>query len=48
MNERAAEARRLQLTARLRECLSSPLRSSKNEDFFFFRMALESGVLERN
>ena len=35
-----AEARYPQLTARLRECLASPLRSSKNEDFAFFRLML--------
>lgn len=33
------------LAVRLRECLASPLRSSKNEDFAFFRMIrLTSGV----
>ena len=35
---REAEMRYPQLTARLRECLTSPLRSSKSEDFAFFRM----------
>ena len=35
-----AEMRYPQLTARLRECLASPLRSSKNEDFAFFRLML--------
>lgn len=37
---REAEMRYPQLTARLRECLASPLRSSKNEDFAFFRLML--------
>ena len=35
-----AETRYPQLPARLRECLASPLRSSKNEDFAFFRLML--------
>ena len=29
------------LAARMRECLASPLRSSKDEDFAFFRLMLE-------
>ena len=37
---REAEAFYPTLTARLRECLASPLHSSKNEDFAFFRMVL--------
>ena len=37
---REAEAFYPLLTARLRECLTSPLNSSKNEDFAFFRMVL--------
>ena len=37
---REAEMRYPQLTARLRECLASPLGSSKNEDFAFFRLML--------
>ena len=37
---REAEMRYPQLAARLRECLASPLRSSKNEDFAFFRLML--------
>ena len=37
---REAEMRYPQLTARLRECIASPLRSSKNEDFAFFRLML--------
>ena len=35
-----AETRYPQLPARLRECLASPLRSSKNKDFAFFRLML--------
>ena len=32
------ERRYPSLAARMRECLASPLRSSRNEDFAFFRM----------
>ena len=35
-----AEMRYPQLTARLRECITSPFSSSKNEDFAFFRLML--------
>jgi hypothetical protein len=42
---REAEMRYPQLTARLRECLSSPHRSSKGEDFAFFRLML--GIHDR-
>jgi len=42
---REAEMRYPQLTARLRECLSSPYRSSKGEDFAFFRLML--GIHDR-
>jgi hypothetical protein len=38
-----AELRHLGLAARMRECLASPLRSTKQEDFAFFRMVLECG-----
>ena len=38
---REAEMRYPLLTARLRECLASPHRSSKEEDFAFFRLMLE-------
>lgn len=38
-----AERRHLGLAAKMRECLASPLRSTKQEDFAFFRMVLESG-----
>ena len=38
-----AERRHPGLAARMRECLASPLRSTKQEDFAFFRMVLESG-----
>jgi superfamily II DNA or RNA helicase len=37
---REAEMRYPQLTARLRECLTSPHRSSKEEDFAFFRLIM--------
>ena len=42
---REAEMRYPGLTARLRECLSSPHRSSKGEDFAFFRLVL--GIHDR-
>ena len=35
-----AERRHPGLAARMRECLASPLRSTKQEDFAFFRMVL--------
>ena len=35
-----AELRHPYLAARMRECLASPLRSTKEEDFAFFRMVL--------
>ena len=35
-----AELRQPGLAARMRECLASPLRSTKEEDFAFFRMVL--------
>ena len=38
-----AELRHPGLAARMRECLASPLRSTKEEDFAFFRMVLECG-----
>ena len=38
-----AELRHPGLAARMRECLASPLPSTKQEDFAFFRMVLESG-----
>jgi hypothetical protein len=38
-----AELRHPYLASRMRECLASPLRSTKEEDFAFFRMVLESG-----
>ena len=36
-----AEMRYPQLAARLRECITSPYHSSKNEDFAFFRLMLQ-------
>lgn len=39
-----AERRHPGLASRMRECLASPLRSSKQQDFAFFRMVLERGV----
>ena len=38
-----AERRHPGLAARMRQCLASPLRSTKQEDFAFFRMVLENG-----
>ena len=38
--EARSEMRYPQLTARLLECIALPLRSSKNEDFAFFRLML--------
>ena len=35
-----AELRQPGLAARMRECLASPLRSTKQEDYAFFRMVL--------
>ena len=41
---REAEQSHPGLAARMRECLASPLRSSKDQDFAFFRMVVESGI----